>query len=109
MTTGRFCEPMPDFDTMQKADPPGSVAEAIARLMDILDEGPKRAIAGQEETDLIDFHFGLFGLGQAIRNAWLWNGNLPLFSDCGVSPSDDASLVIIRGLWTTLRTSGPIR
>ena len=106
MMTGRFCEPMPDFDTLKKTDPPGSVAEAIARLMDILDEGTKRAIAGQEETDLIDFHFGL---GQAIRNAWLWKGNSPLLSDCGVSHPDDASLVIIRGLWTALRTSGPIR
>jgi len=95
---------MLDLEALQKADPPASVAEAVERLEDILDEDTKLAIAGKPGSALIDFHIGL---GQAIRNAWLWKGNPSLVSDCGVSHPDDASIVIIRALWLKLRTNSP--
>ena len=100
MVVLRNGEPMPDIKTLQKADPPTTVSEAVARLKDILDEDTKRTIAEKEEVALIDFHIGL---GQAIRNAWLWKGNPSLVSDCGVSHPDDATMVIIEALWKSLQ------
>ena len=97
-------EPVLNRNALIKSTPPMSVVEAVARLEDILDEDTKLAIAGKPESALIDFHFEL---GQAIRNAWLWKGNPSLVSDCGVSHSDDASIVIIRALWLKLRTNSP--
>jgi len=44
-----------------------------------------------------------FGLGMAVRNAWLWQGNMPLKMNCGKLHPKDASGVITRALWERLR------
>jgi len=44
-----------------------------------------------------------FGLSMGIRNAWLWQGNMPLKISCGKLHPDDASGIITRALWEKLR------
>ncbi len=91
---------MTDLQSLSKSDPPTTVAEAVDRLLDILDEDDKQDIAGMGEDELIDLHFGL---GMAVRNAWLWQGNMPLKMNCGKLHPKDASGVITRALWERLR------
>jgi hypothetical protein len=59
---------MTNLKALAKSDPPSTVAEAVDRLLDILDEDDQQAIAGMSPDELIDLHFGL---GMGIRNAWL--------------------------------------
>jgi hypothetical protein len=76
---------------------PETVAEAVDRLMMVLDGEQKIALAVMPEGDLIDLHFTL---GMAIRNAFgLHDPWSKLLVSCGVVHSDDASGVIIRELW----------
>jgi len=91
---------MTDLQALTKSDPPSTVTEAVDRLLDILDEDDKQAIAGMSEDELINMHFGL---GMAVRNAWLWQGNMPLKMNCGKLHPKDASGVITRALWERLR------
>jgi hypothetical protein len=80
--------------------------EAVDRLMVILEDDHKAAIAFMQEEDLINLHFGL---GMAIRNAFgLHEQGNKLLTSCNnnelynsVHP-DDASEVIIRQLWNKL-------
>lgn len=83
--------------------PPETVAEAAVRLMVILEDEHKAAIAAMQEDDLVDLHFGL---GLAIRNAFgLHDSNRHLLTDCSVTHSDDAAGVIIRALWKQLNSA----
>lgn len=82
--------------------PPRTVAEAVDRLLLIMHDTERRAVASAEEDELIEFHFFL---GVAIRNAFgLHNpgSNLAVACGNGIHP-DDASGVIFRALWERLQ------
>jgi len=80
---------------------PRTVAGAVERLMLVLDEDDKALVMDRPEDDLFALHFGL---GLEIRNAFGLHGlNLELIESCGCSDPDDASMVIIEGLWRVLR------
>jgi hypothetical protein len=80
---------------------PETVDEAVERLMFILEDEHKAALAIMQEEDLIDLHFSL---GMVIRNAFglhvPWSN---LLASCGVVHPDDASGVIINKLWIRLK------
>ena len=80
---------------------PETIAEAVERLMSVLEDEHKAALAIMQEKDLIDLHFSL---GMAIRNAFdlhvSWS---KLLASCGVVNPDDASGVIISELWRALQ------
>ena len=81
---------------------PKTVDEAVNRLVNVLDNEHKQAIATMLEDDLIELHFSL---GIEIRNAFgLHDKNSPLLKSLGlfVHP-DDASMVIINALWNFLQ------
>lgn len=81
----------------QNFQQPETVADAVKRLMMILEGDHKVALATMPEEDLIDLHFSL---GLAIRNAfWLYEPGSKLLASCGVVNPDDASGVIINELW----------
>jgi hypothetical protein len=92
----------PDF-LQQNVKPPETVAEAVDRLIAILDDDQKAVIAAMREDELIDLHFGL---GMAIRNAFeLYEPGSQLLASCGVTQPDDASGIIIENLWLRLNDS----
>ena len=96
---------MTDLKALTKSNPPTTVAEAVDRLLDILDEDDQHDIAGMSKNELIDLHFGL---GMGVRNAWLWKGNDALLDDCEkydkfAFEPDSCSGVITRALWKRLR------
>lgn len=82
--------------------PPRTVAEAVDRLMLIMNDTESRAVASTDEDELVEFHFCL---GVAIRNAFgLHNPSSELAAACGTGiHTDDASGVIIRALWERLQ------
>lgn len=70
----------------QNIQPPETVDEAIARLMVVLEDDHKTAIASMQEDDLIGLHLGL---GSAIRNAFeLHEPDSKLLASCGVEHPD---------------------
>jgi len=80
---------------------PGTIDEAVDRLMNVLDNEHKQAISAMQEDDLINLHFSL---GIEIRNAFgLHDQDRPLSKSLGyfVHP-DDVSMVIIGALWKKL-------
>ena len=96
---------------------PATVAEAVERLLVVLEPEALATVAGTDENELFNLHFGL---GLWIRNAWLWHKRNPaLLADCArikwagrlelpegftaIHP-DDASGIIIRALWERLRS-----
>jgi len=80
---------------------PETVADAVKRLMMILEGDHKVALATMSEEDLIDLHFSL---GMAIQNAFgLHEPGSRLLASCGVAHPDDASGVIISELWRALQ------
>ena len=59
---------------------PRTVAEAVERLLMILDEDQREQIASSLRTELIDYHFDL---AYYIRNGFgLWSENSELLADC---------------------------
>jgi hypothetical protein len=86
----------------QNFQQPETVADAVDRLMMILDGEQKIALVAMAQEDLMDLHFSL---GAAIRNSfWLHKPGSKLLASCGafVHP-DDASGVIVKALWDKLR------
>lgn len=81
---------------------PRTVDEAVDRLLLIMNDTERRAVAGAEEDELVEFHFCL---GVAIRNAFgLHKPESELAAACGTGiHPDDASGVIIRALWERLQ------
>ena len=78
----------------------GAVTDIISRLS----EQDKKTLREMPKKDLIKFHFGW---GRGIRNNYgLWGGRNEalLKSACGGRPChpDDASMVIMEGVWETL-------
>ncbi len=77
------------------------MAEAVARLLLVLEEKDQLTLAAMDPNNLIDLHFGL---GLAIRNAYdLHNPDNPLLIECDKSHPDDAALFIIHALWQRLQ------
>ena len=77
----------------QNFQQPETVAEAIERLMTVLEDEYIVVLATMQEKDLIDLHFSL---GMAIRNAFgLHEPGSQLLASCVVKHPDDASGVII--------------
>ena len=82
------------------AAPPATIGEAVDKLMMVLDDEQKLAIAVMSENDLIDLHFSL---GMTIQNAFgLHDADSHLLQVCHVAQPDDASAVIIKKLWSEL-------
>ena len=84
---------------------PASVDDALAALLDIIPGGDLARIAAMDDHKIDALHFGL---GAAIRNQFgLWNPKSPLLAAIaartGRSDPDDASMELIRLLWTRLR------
>jgi hypothetical protein len=82
---------------------PTSVAEAVSDIVRRLPEKDKERIRSTKKEDLIKFHHGW---GTGIRNYYgLRRGNNKLIvSACGKPcDPDEASMVIIRAVWTALQ------
>ena len=84
---------------------PETVDEAVDRLMMVLDDEQKIALATLQEDDLINLHFSL---GMAIRNAFgLHHVDSKLLASCDAAiHPDDVSGVIIKALWEQLTGAG---
>lgn len=83
---------------------PRTVEESVERLMLVLDDDDKVLVRDRSKDDLFALHFGL---GLEIRNAFGLHGrNADLIESCRCSDPDDASMVIIEGLWGALRLEG---
>ncbi|MBD9359907.1 DUF6794 domain-containing protein [Methylomonas fluvii] len=82
--------------------PPRKVDEAVDRLLLIMNDTERHAVASVQEDELEQFHFCL---GVAIRNAFgLHSPGSELAAACGADiHPDDASSVIIRALWERLQ------
>ena len=84
---------------------PETVDEAVDRLMIVLDDEQKIALATLQEDDLINLHFSL---GMAVSNAfWLHHADSKLLASCNTAiHTDDVSEVIIKALWGQLSGAG---
>jgi hypothetical protein len=81
-------------------EPPVAIEQAVIRLIGVLSIEEKMEVKMLQEEDLMDLHFGL---GASIRNVFrLHDLNSPLLKSCGELHPDDASVVIIKALWTKL-------
>lgn len=85
---------------LELENPPVTIPEAVERLLLVLSNEDKLAIAAMAQDDLYDLHFTL---GLAIRNAWLNQVDSYLRAACGTFHPDDASHVIIGALWRELQ------
>lgn len=86
-------------------DPPQNIPETVDRLVTVLEDEHKAAIAAMQEEDLIHLHFSL---GRVIRNALgLWEPRSPLLSMGGANSPDEASDQIIHALWHRLNHQQP--
>lgn len=83
---------------------PENLDEAVASLETIYkkergaSEGWKEFFSGDERKECIKQHHGI---GQALRNAWLWDEKSPLhvwFSGMGIWHADDMSSIILKCL-----------
>ncbi len=80
---------------------PQTVSEAVAQLIDAMNEEDKETIRNSKKSDLIMYHFGW---GTDIRNSFgLWNSDSALLKDTGMFLADDASSAIIEAVWKKLR------
>ncbi|MHC4418834.1 MAG: DUF6794 domain-containing protein [Planctomycetota bacterium] len=88
---------------------PRTYEEAVAELLAVMSAEDKRSVQSTPKDDLIEFHFG-WGMG--IRNDFgLWGGsNKQLLESCAkrsgvehIHP-DDASMLIIEGVWEALQS-----
>ena len=93
---------MPKFQTPM----PSTVEEAVRLLQGLVPDSQKMDIAFMSEEQLPTLDFGL---GQWVRNnLGFWDQTNPaLLAATGVPHPDDASGVIIRAFWQTLRQELP--
>ena len=92
----------PDIDeTLVRASWPSNLDQAVARLIDGMDDADKKMLRDTKKGDLVLFHHGW---GTGIRNEFgLWRGNTNLLADCHAEHPDDASTVIIDAVWRRLQ------
>ena len=80
-----------------------TVKEVVEDIIKDMSEADKANVVNTSEEDLIMFHHGW---GGGIRNHYnLWH-NQALVKDTGKEHPDDASMVIIKAVWQSLRDSG---
>jgi len=88
---------------------PETIDEAVGVVIAALPDEEKDRIAAMPQSEVVHLNFGL---GTWIRNSLgLWDGNDTLMrvigdGDPSIHP-DDASLVIIEGVWVRLREMVP--
>ena len=88
-------------ETLVCASWPSTLNQAVARLIEDMDEADKKMIRDTKKEDLILFHHGW---GTGIRNEFgLWRGNTNLLADCHAEHPDEASMVIIKAVWQRLQ------
>ncbi len=81
-------------------EPPKTITETVDRLLTVLDDEHKVAIAAMPQEELINLHFSL---GMAIRNAFgFWDSKSPLLNSCMPMHPEDISDQIIHELWQRL-------
>ena len=86
---------------------PKTIEEAVDLLLSILDEETMEAFAGRSEKELIHYHYTAGAL--IVKEFKLDKGNDELMESCrvfsGQSDLDckDASVVILKALWNSLR------
>jgi hypothetical protein len=84
---------------------PTTVEAAVRLLQNLVPESEQARIATLAENELTPLHYGL---GQWVRNnLGLWGDNAGLLEASGEAHADDASGVIIRAFWQSLRDSMP--
>ena len=95
-------------ELIQKSiEPPQTLTETVERLLTVLDDEHKVAIAAMPQEELINLYFSL---GMAIRNAFgFWNSKSPWLNFCKPRHSDDMSDQIIYELWQTLNQTSQYR
>ena len=87
---------------MKKKALPKTVKEAVDYIINGMDSESIDLVKNtkEEKGELIMFHHGW---GTAIRNGLkLWGGNKELLEDTGEDHPDDASMVIIKAVWSKL-------
>ncbi|HSH78488.1 MAG TPA: DUF6794 domain-containing protein [Herpetosiphonaceae bacterium] len=91
----------------ENAQQPATLAEAINRVVEELSEDRRREIRRLDADELAGLHLTL---GAYIRNTFgLWGDNEALHMACVPDrppweiAADDASAVIVRGVWEQLR------
>lgn len=88
-------------------EPPKTTTETVDRLLTLLDEDHKAAIAAMRQDELINLHFSL---GLAIRNAFrIGDAQSPLLKACKPMQPDDISEQIIQELWQRLNQTNEYR
>ena len=81
-------------------EPPKTITETVDRLLTVLNDEHKVAIAAMPQDELINLHFSL---GMAIRNAFgFWDSQSPLLNSNQPTHPDDLSDQIIHELWQRL-------
>ena len=86
---------------MADEDLPTTVEAAVRILRNMIPDKEQTEIAAMPEDDLVSLHLGL---GLWIRNSFgLWKEGSKLLAATGEPDPDDASLVIIRALWRSVR------
>jgi hypothetical protein len=81
---------------------PGSVQEAVALLLKMLNQSEKDRIAAMPEGDLIDL-LGNDALLADCQRATNLEGRAYAVEGGGVTNPDDAAMLLIRALWARLR------
>ncbi len=90
---------------MTNANYPETIDAAVRLLKVEVSDSEQEKIRAMMESDLVMLHFGL---GQWVRNhLGLWGENPALISATGAQTADDASGVIVRAFWSTLRAELP--
>jgi len=95
-------EVYPDVDEATvRASWPSTLDQAVARIIEGMDDTDKKLLRDTKKEDLILVHHGW---GTGIRNEFgLWRGNTNLLSDCHAEHPDDASMVVIKAVWERLQ------
>jgi len=84
---------------------PATVDAAVRLLQGLVPEEEQARIAFMPEAELQTLDFGL---GQWIRNnLGLWGANPNLLAATGESNADEASSVILRAFWISLKNELP--
>ncbi len=88
-------------------EPPKTITETVDRLITVLDDEHKVAIAAMPQEELINLHFSL---GSAICNAFgFWDPKGPLLNSCQPMHPEDISDQIIHELWQRLNQTSEYR
>ena len=86
---------------MKKAPRPETVEEAVALIIEEMDDESKQRVRATPKFDLFRYHDNW---GAGIRESFgLSKDNKALLKDTGKTSADAASMVIIQAVWTELR------